>query len=82
MQGRDGMGCLALLPSRRELRANCAKGRLQLGAESIYDRDDGDRYAGGDQPIFNRGGARLIPEELHKQVHRRSSSLRLARIGL
>ena len=32
-----------LLPGRRELRANRAEGRLQLGPESIYNGDDSDR---------------------------------------
>jgi hypothetical protein len=33
----------ALLAGRRELRADRAKGRLQLRTESIYNGDDGDR---------------------------------------
>jgi hypothetical protein len=37
---------------------------VQLGAKTIYDRDNRDRDTSGDQAILNRGRARLVGQKL------------------
>src|SRR3954452_2480464 len=47
------------------------EGGVQLAAEAVDDRDDGQRNAGRDQSIFDRGGAGLILRETRKKgLHR------------
>ena len=48
-------------------RGDVAEGRVQLGAKTLYDGDNRDRNAGGDETIFNGGRAILIPSEVLKQ---------------
>ena len=58
---------------RRELVqrvGNRGEGRLQLGAETLHDGDDGDGDAGGDQAIFNRGCAGFVLHEFLDGSHR------------
>src|ERR1051326_5048528 len=42
---------------------------LELAAERVDDRDDGDRDAGGDQAILDGGRTGLVLRELHKGLH-------------
>jgi hypothetical protein len=42
---------------------NARKGRVQVRADALDDRDNRDRDAGGDEAIFDGGGAGLV---LHK----------------
>src|ERR1041385_1738845 len=47
---------------------------VQGAAEAVHDRDDGERDAGGDQSVFDGGGAGLILHEtrnkvLHRWLH-------------
>jgi hypothetical protein len=41
-------------------RLNASKGRVQICAEALHDRDDRDSDAGGDEPIFDGSRARLV----------------------
>jgi hypothetical protein len=41
----------------------------QLAADAIDRRDDRERDAGGNQPIFDRGGTDFIVKETFKQIH-------------
>lgn len=43
--------------------ADAAVFRVQRGAHAVDDGDDGDADAGGDQAIFDRGGAGLVVQE-------------------
>src|SRR4051795_10936886 len=43
------------------------EGGVQLAAKAVDDRDDGQRNAGRDQSIFDRGGAGLILRETRKK---------------
>jgi hypothetical protein len=76
LPGRSALDCLrlevapasaaedtrALLAGRRKIGGYRAERRLQLRAEGVNDRNDRNRDAGGDQPVFDCGGARFIVE--------------------
>jgi hypothetical protein len=51
-----------------ELRRYAGEGGIELGAEPVHDRDDGNRNAGGDQAVFNRGRCRLILRKPNKKL--------------
>src|ERR1700676_1052815 len=59
------MGCV--LPAG-ESSLDGSKGRFEVRAEALHDRDDGDRDTGGDEPIFNGGGARFISDKAHQNL--------------
>jgi hypothetical protein len=48
---------------------NAAEAGVELRADRVHDGDDGDRDAGGNQAIFDGGGAGLILEECGKLFH-------------
>jgi len=59
-----------LFAGRRKLRGDGGEGRLQLRAERIDHGDDRDRNSGGDEAVFDGGGARFIVRKaVHKGVH-------------
>src|ERR1700687_2897664 len=45
------------------------EGRVQAGAEGAHDDDDGHRNPGGDEGIFDGGGARIVTDETHEVGH-------------
>src|ERR1700730_13489852 len=47
---------------------NASKGRVQIGAESLDDRDEGDRNTGGDQAIFDGGRTRFFFQKAPQQL--------------
>jgi hypothetical protein len=44
------------------------EGRAQLGADAVDGSDDRDRDAGGDQTVFDGGGAGLILHETQNEI--------------
>src|SRR5579872_477752 len=52
-----------------ELARHVGERVLQLAAERIDDRDDGNRDAGGDQAILDGGRTGLVLRELHEGLH-------------
>src|SRR5579862_7694471 len=56
-------GARRLLQRRRDAR----KGRVELRAETLDHRDDGDRNARGNQPIFDCGSGAIVVEETPNQ---------------
>jgi len=64
-------------PSHKEsVLLELSRNARELGIERCADRidgcDDHDRNAGGDQTIFNRGRARLVPEKRENLRHVRT----------
>ena len=50
--------------------ADAGEGRAQLSADTVDGSDDRDRDPGGDQPVFDRGGAGFVLQELNdKRLH-------------
>ena len=47
------------------------EGRLQLGAETLHDGDDGDRDASGDEAILDGGRSRFILHKTHNEAFHR-----------
>ena len=45
-----------------------AEGRLELGAEIGDNGNDRQRDTGGDQPVFDRGGAGVVFQESHQKA--------------
>ena len=58
-----------------ELARNATEGALQLGAAAIHDREDRDREAGGDEAVFDGGGAGLVLQETREKLRHVHSSL-------
>src|SRR3954451_14089018 len=74
-----GPGGPGLLPSFVDrLLQRAADGRelgVQRGAEIVDDGDDGQRDAGGDQAVFDGGGAGFIVRETRNQVLHEQNSI-------
>src|SRR5437588_12695110 len=45
------------------------EGRIQAGAEGAHDDNDGHRNPGGDEAIFDGGGARVVTDETRDFGH-------------
>src|SRR5215813_12720139 len=68
--GTPGAFCKLRSQHFRLLERGVDRGELgvQVGAEAIDDRDDRQRNAGGNEAVFDRGGAGLVLHETGKQV--------------
>ncbi len=53
-----------LLAGASECRVDVVESRLQLAAQSLHRRDDGNGNAGGDQAVFYRSGAGFVGRKL------------------
>jgi hypothetical protein len=51
-----------------QLRRNRREFGLQICADAVHDRNDGNRYAGGDQPVFDRRRGGLIHKEPSEEI--------------
>src|SRR5882757_5037901 len=56
-----------LLAGGAEVGGDVVERILQLAADGVHDRDDGDRNAGRDQAVFDGGRTGLV---LHKTLHK------------
>jgi len=52
--------------------------KVELGAQRVDDRDDGNRNAGRDQAVLNGGGAGIVSKESLQGTHVDLQALRLA----
>src|SRR3984893_19339985 len=62
------VGSELLLAGGSELCGDEAERRVQLGAEALDGRNDGDRAAGRDQAVFDGGCARIVFHEAINEV--------------
>ena len=64
------VGSELLLTGGSELCRDEAERRVQLGAEALDGRNDGDRDAGRDQAVFDGGRARIVfHKALNEVIH-------------
>lgn len=59
-----------------ELRRDALELGIQRATQRIDNCDDRNRNAGGNEPVFDRGRRRLVPEERYKLRHVTSATFR------
>jgi hypothetical protein len=59
-----------------ERRRHARKRRVELRAQTLDHRDDGDRNSGSDQSVFNGGRAAIVIDETPNHTHHNSAPFR------